>query len=163
VADKMNLNNLLTAALAALALLSAGSIVLTTENCAQGVGAVLSVQLELSNLELREEGDPEVLVTFRLKNGSAVNVELETFDVYLHIDGHYIGTSYTPFAKRSVDGFEETTMDFVVPISPARAPFFEEARQKEDFSWFVRGKAKLLLPSFKQETWLYVREQWTGE
>jgi hypothetical protein len=36
MAIKTSLNNLLTAALAVLALLSAGSIVLATENCAQG-------------------------------------------------------------------------------------------------------------------------------
>jgi hypothetical protein len=44
MASKMSLNNLLTAALAVLALSSAGSIVLTTANCTQGVRAVPGVR-----------------------------------------------------------------------------------------------------------------------
>lgn len=154
---------MVTAALAILAVLSAGSIALTTINSVQGVRAVLSVQLELGNVELRDKDDPEVLVTFHLRNGSPVNVELDAFDVYLYIDGRFVGTNYIPFTKRSLGSFEETTMDFVIPISPLQLQYVEQARQKEDFSWFVRGKAKLLFPSFKQETWLYIREHWTSE
>lgn len=57
-------NNRITAALAILALFSVGSIALTAINCAQGMKAILSVQLELSNLELREQDRPHVRFVF---------------------------------------------------------------------------------------------------
>jgi len=165
MAGRMNhINSTITVALVILAVLSAGSIVSTAIRSTQGVRAALGVELELSNLELRDGDNPEVVVTFRLENGSPVRIELEVFDVYLYIDSHYIGTSYLPFTTRSINGLEETTMDFVIPILPPHVQFTEQARQKDDFSWLVRGKAKVLFPSFKQqEVWLHVREYWTSE
>jgi hypothetical protein len=52
-------NNRITAALAILALFSVGSIALTAINCAQGMKAILSVQLEL-----REQDRPHVRFVF---------------------------------------------------------------------------------------------------
>jgi hypothetical protein len=165
MAERMyRVNSRITVALVFLAVLSAGSIASTAIRSARGVGAVLGVELVLSNLELRDGDNPEVVVTFRLKNGSPVRIELEAFDVYLYLDSHYIGTSYHPFTTRSISGREETTMDFVIPILSPHVQFTEQARREEGFSWFVRGKAKVLFPSFKgQEVWLHVREYWTSE
>ena len=156
----MSLAGKVTAALAILAVFSAVSITLTAISYAQGVRTARGVQLELSNLELRDEGNPQVLMAFHIKNGSGTNIGLEACHLDLYLNGHFIGRKYAALSKTILGGFEETTIDFVIPISAHYLPFVELARQKEGFSWFVRGRAKLLLPFGEQEIWLYVREHW---
>jgi len=157
----MGLAGKVTTALAILAVFSMASIAVTTMNYTQGVAAVRSVQLGTDKVELRDEGSPEVVVSFHLRNGSGISVRLEALDLYLYLNGHFMGTNYAPFAKIALDGFEETTMEFAMPITYLNRQFVERARQEEGFSWFVRGRAKLVLPYREREIWLYVREHWT--
>ena len=126
------------------------------------MGAARSVQFELSSLELRDEDNPEVLIAFQARNGSPLKVELENLDFSLYLNGQFIGSNYTPFTKRTLDGFEEATMNFVIPIRPFFFQYVEQARQKEDFSWSVNGRAKLLLPPKEKGIWLDIREHWSG-
>lgn len=158
----MNLVSKVTTILAILAVFSAGSIALSAINYTQGMSAASSVRLELSSLELRDEANPKVLIAFHIENGSPINIELEAFHFNLYLNGHFIGSNYVPFTKRILDGFEETTMDFVIPIRPFYLQYIEQARQEQGFSWFVRGRAKLLLPFREKEIWLNVREHWSG-
>lgn len=165
MAGKENLaQNAVTVALAVLALLSVVSIVATTTRSAEWVGTVLNLQIGVSDVRLRTKDSPQVLVTFNLQNGSPASVELETFDVYLYVGRRFVGTNYVPFTGMRMEGHEETIVEIVVPISSPHRAFVEQARQNEDFSWYVYGRAKALFPTFHQKTmWLHVREYWTGE
>jgi hypothetical protein len=148
--------------LAVLAVFSAAPIALSTINYIRNINDIKSVQLELSSLELRDEGNPEVLITFHLKNGSPMNMTLEYFRFGLYLNGEFMGSTYVPFTERSLAGFEETTMHFVVLIRPFYLRRIEQARQKEDFSWSVRGRAKLQSPFWEKGIWLNVSEHWSG-
>ena len=158
----MRLVNKVTIVLAILAAFSAGSIASSAMNYMQGMSATRNVQLELSSLELRDDGNPEVFITFHLENRSPINMKVKTFHFGLYLNENFIGSNYAPFAERNLAGFEETRMDFVIPVRPVFLQYIKRARQEEGFSWFVRGKAKLLLPFKGKEFWLNVREHWSG-
>jgi LEA14-like dessication related protein len=159
--DRMNLAGKVTAVLAILAVLSVGSIVVTTIEYTQGMRAARNVELELSRLELRDEDDPEVVVTFHLKNPSPITIRLRTFDFELYLNDDFVGRNYALFEERVLAGSEETTMVFVVPVRSFYG-HIEQARREEDFSWSVQGTGTLFLSSKGKRIWLIVREYWTG-
>jgi LEA14-like dessication related protein len=142
-----------TAILVVVAALSVGSIALTFKNYAEGTRAAQSVHLELASVELKETGSPEVLVVFRLKNESSVGVRVDALHFNLYINGEYVGTS-GPFEQRALSGFEETALDLVIPTRPSFQQYIDQAREKEDFSWSVRGRYKLVLPYKDRAIWL---------
>jgi hypothetical protein len=146
------------------AVLSAGSIALSTRNYLEGISAASKVRLGLSDLELRDEDGSEVLVTFHLENGSPIDVQLEFFYLRLYLNDNFMASQYYPSADRlSLAGFEEMTVDFVVPLRPFYLQYIEQARQREDFSWLVRGEVRLLLSPFHEsEVWLGIEEHWSG-
>lgn len=156
----MNLAGKVTAVLAILAAFSASSIVLTAIEYTQGMRAARSVQLELSSLELRDEGGPQVLVAFHLENRSPITIRLQTFHFKLYLNRNFMGRNYAPLSERVLGGSEETTMDFVIPIQPFYR-HIEQAR-KEGFSWSVQGTGTLVLPSKGKKIWLIVNEYWRG-
>jgi hypothetical protein len=157
-------SEVVTVTLVIVAVLSAGSIALSTRNYLKGISAVSNVRLGLSNLELRDKDDSEVLITFRLENGSPINVQLEFSHLRLYLHDNFMGSTYYPSAEGlSLAGFEETTVDFVVPLRPFYLQYVEQARQREDFSWLVRGEVRLLLLPFREsEVWLGIEEHWSG-
>lgn len=157
-------DKVITIALIILAVLSTGSIALSTKNYLQGISAARGVRLELSNLELRREDNSEVRITLHLDNRSSVNVQLDSFRFKLYLNGNFLGSNYYPLTERLfLDGFEETSVDFVVPLRPFYLQYIEQAGQKEDFSWLVRGEVRLLLLPFNEnEIWLNIKEHWSG-
>ena len=158
----MNRNGKLVTVLAILALLSAGSIALSAANYIQGASAAGNVQLKLSSLRLLDEENAEVLIAFYLKNGSSLSVRLDEFHFSLYLNKHFMGTNTATLTKRTIGGFEETTMDFVIPIRPFFLQYIEQARKEEVFLWSVDGSAKVLLPFKEREIWLNVTEHWSG-
>ena len=86
----------ITIVLAILALLSAVSIGLTATNHKEGMGAAKSLRLELSNLELLEEDEPKVVITFHLENQSPLRMRLETLHFSLYLNRNFVGSNYEP-------------------------------------------------------------------
>ena len=150
-------------ALAILALLSAVSIALTATNYKEGMGAAKSLRLELSNLELLEEDEPKVVITFHLENQSPLSMRLETMHFSLYLNRNFVGSNYEPFTAKTLRGFEETAMRFVIPLRPFYLQHVQQAREEENFSWFLSGMAKLVLPFNEDVVWLDLRESLSGE
>jgi hypothetical protein len=157
-------SEVVTVILVIVAVLSAGSIAISMRNYLQGISVVSDVRLGLSNLELRDEDGSEVLVTFHLENDSPVDVQLQFYYLRLYLNDNFMASQYYSSAERlSLAGFEETTVDFVVPLRSFYLQYVEQARQSEDFSWLVRGEVRLLLSSFHEsEVGLGIEEHWSG-
>jgi hypothetical protein len=151
-----------TMVLAVLAIVSGASIAVSTQEYTRAMSAIRSFHLELSDLELRAEGSPEVLVAFRVANDSPVNFELDEFRFSLDLNGQFVGSNYVPYSKGILESFEEATMDFVIPIQPQYQQYLEEAQEKDSFSWFVNGRYKLVLPIREKAIWLDIKSRWDG-
>jgi LEA14-like dessication related protein len=149
-------------ALAVLASFSAGSIALTAKNYVQGMRAARSVQVALSSLELHHQDTAEVLIRFHVKNESPFDIKLEAFTLNLYLNEDFIGSNYDPFTERNLNGFEETTIDFLIRVQPSYVPHITQAQQEESFSWSLRGRVKLLLPFRDKEVSLPISERWRG-
>jgi LEA14-like dessication related protein len=150
-----------TAILAVGAALSAGSVVLTFKNYVEGTRAARSVHVELASVEVKETGSPEVLVVFRLKNDSSVGVTVDALHFNLYINGQYVGTG-GPSEQRALSGFEETALDLEIPTRPSFQQYIDQAREKEEFSWSVKGRYKLVLPYKDRVIWLDLVGYWSG-
>jgi hypothetical protein len=149
--------------LAILALVSAISIGLTATNYLEGMGAAGDLRFELSDLELKEGDAPEVVITFHLENQSPLEIELEKFHFSLYLNGEFVGSNYEPFTAKILTGLEEVVMRFRIPLQPFYIQHVERAREEKDFSWFLTGRAKLVLPFREDVVWLNLRESWSGE
>ena len=158
----MNRNRRIVAVLAILALLSAGSIALSTTNYIRGTNAAGNVRLELSSLRLLEEELVTVLIAFHVRNGSPVSIRLEEFRFSLYLNRHFVGTNPEISTKTALGGFEETTLDFAVQIRPFFIQYIEQAREEGAFSWSANGTARVRLPFKEREIWLNVTERWSG-
>jgi len=151
-----------TTVLAVLAIVSAVSIALSAQEYTRAMSAIRSFHLELSDLELRTEGSPEVQVAFRVANNSPVNFNLEEFRFSLDLNGQFVGSNYVPYTMGILESFEETTMDFLIPIQPQYQQYLEQARESNSFSWFVSGRYKLVLPIREKAIWLDTKSRWDG-
>lgn len=153
---------IVTTVLAVLAMVSAVAIALSAQEYTRSMSAIRSFHLELSNLELRTEGSPEVQVAFRVTNDSPVNFDLEEFRFSLDLNGQFVGSNYVPYSKGTLESFGETTMDFVIPIQPQYQRYLEQAQESDSYAWFVSGRYKLVLPIREKEIWLDTKSRWDG-
>lgn len=149
--------------LAILALLSAVSIAMTTTNYEEGIGAVGNLRFELSDLVLTEEDEPTVAISFYIENISPLAMRLESMHFSIFLNGEFMGSNYEPFTERALDGLEETTLHFRIPLQPFYLQYVKKAREEEKFSWSLRGSAKLVLPFRENVVMLTLRESWSGE
>ena len=157
----MNSHPRITIALLILAVFSAASIALTARNYVQGTKVAGSLRFQLSTVELRQEAQPEVLVTFHIQNRSPTStIAIEAFDFSLHLNRNFMGSNYAPFTVRTLGSLEQTSFEIVIPIQPFYLQHIEQAQQGEGCSLVVRGRAKLVLPAFQgKEIWVNIREQ----
>lgn len=147
------------------AVFSAGSIVLSAANYLQGISAVRNVTLELSNLEIWEEDDnSQVRITLYCDNESPINVQLDSFRLTMYLNGNFLGSNIYPLSERLfLNGFEETSKVFSIPLRPYYLQYINQARQKGEFSWLLSGEVRLrLLPFGESEMWLNIQERWSG-
>ena len=68
-----------------------------------------------------------------------------------------------PFTAKNLEGFEKTTMRFIIPLQPFYLQHVRQAQEEENFAWLLRGMAKLILPFNEDAVWLDLRESWSGE
>ena len=148
--------------LVVLVLLSTISIFITASNYRKGIDAARAVVLDLSQLELRMGDEPEIHITFRLSNGSPLDIRLENVHFSAYLNGTFMGSNYEVFAAQSLEGSEETDLNFVIPLSAFYLQHVEQAQQKEKFEWFLRGEADLRLPYGTRKFLLRIREPWSG-
>ena len=74
-----------------------------------------------------------------------------------------MGSNYEPFTAKTLTGLEEVAMRFRIPLQPFYMRHVERAREEENFSWSLRGSAKLVLPFREDVVWLNLRESWSGQ
>jgi hypothetical protein len=142
-------------------LLSAVAIVITARNYRQGISAVRNVYLEISELALTTGDDPEIQVSFDLRNESPLDVKLRGIHFNIYLNGNFMGSNYAPLTERMLDGFEVAKLDFFIPVRPFYLQHIEQAEQRGEFKWFLRGRVDLELLENGHQFWLNIREQWS--
>jgi hypothetical protein len=140
-------------------LLSAVAIVITARNLNQGISAMRNVYVELSYLELTTGDDPEIQVSFDLRNESPLELKLRSIHFSIDLNGNSMGNDY--LTERTLDGFEVAKLNFVIPVHSNYLQHIEQAEQMGEFKWFVRGRSNLELLENGHQFSLDIREQWS--
>ncbi len=150
----------ITSLLAILAAISSVSIVQTAADYNRAMDVVRAFRLELSDLDLVDEGEPEVQVGFRVVNGSPVNLDLDAFRFSLYLGEQFMGSNYEPFVLRTVAGGQEETMAFIIPVGPSYLQFLDQAEDSDGYAWSVKGRYKIVLPFKEKAIWLDLQSRW---
>ena len=158
----MKLARSVSIALALLAVLAAVLVGVSARNYIQAMGAIREFRLALSDLELRNEGSPQVQVVFRVVNDSPIDIELDSFLFGLYLDGQFVGSNYEPFSQGTVASFGEVILAFDIPIESNYHQYLEAAREKDSYPWSVSGRYKLTLLDWEKVIWLDIRSRWSG-
>jgi LEA14-like dessication related protein len=155
----MKLVDIITGILAILALVSVGLGAWSLVNYQEGMEAIQSFQLDLTEVQLTADDD-EIQTTFRLSNNVPLDLVLSYFHFSLYLNGNFMGSNYTPLTDQALAGSAEEVVTFVIPLRPFYEQYIAEARAGEGFAWSIRGFVRLYLPRYEHEVTLNVREQW---
>ncbi|NLE76670.1 MAG: hypothetical protein GX605_07955 [Chloroflexi bacterium] len=145
-----------------LALLSVVSIGVTVANYIEGTQAASHIRLRLSDLRVHEGTAPQMTVTYEVSNNSALQFRLQDLHFSIYLNGNFMGSNYTPFYELVLGPNQTETMEFVIPLRPFYLQHLERARAEDKFSWYARGRFRLLLPYRDRELWLNIREYKEG-
>jgi hypothetical protein len=158
----MKLADQITGLLAILALVAVGLTVWGIMNYQEGMNAVQSFQLDLTEVQL-SENDEEVRLAFRAANQAPIDITMSYFHFSLYLNGNFMGSNYTPFTGQELASFQEEQLEFIIPLRPFYAQYIEQARANDSFSWSIRGGTRVYLPPYDHEVNLNVRQSWSTD
>lgn len=137
------------------------------------------LKLDITSLKVVDDENPRVLIRFKLKNKSPLEIEIEGYWFDLYLDGETIGRSYSMYRgtnpkedpdvyskaqeiNQSLGSGKTLDLEFTLYIYPPKMETARKIRPADSASWRVRSSFTVFLPYSRKKSQARLKAEYEG-